>query len=194
MFFIAILFLPGTLIHELAHLLVAKALFVQTGNLDIFPTYLHEESKIKMGSAEIAHTDPIRRSLIGIAPILVGLTLIITLVWLFGSSLDFRSLNFSFWRALLLLYFTFVIGNTFVSSDKDLEGVGAVLATLVVIVSLICVILYFTGSLNSQIVLELYQRLYTAQVSQLFFQSTYALTVPLIVNLSFLGIFRFIKK
>lgn len=191
---ISILFLPGTIIHELSHLLVAKALFVHTGDIDVLPSFSEGDDKIKMGSAEIGQTDPIRRSLIGVAPIIVGISLVVVLVWLFGGSLDFRQTTFVWWQALLLLYFTFVIGNTFVSSNKDLEGVGGVIVTAVSVLLIVCLILYLTGNLTSQSLLQIYQYFYSQKIQVVLFQASLAMLIPLIINLTFLGAFKIFKK
>src|SRR3989344_8697960 len=65
-----ILFLPGVVIHELAHLLVAEILFVKTYEIEIFPKL--ENGHLHMGSVQIRQTDMIRRFLIGVAPLIVG--------------------------------------------------------------------------------------------------------------------------
>jgi hypothetical protein len=191
---IAVLFLPGTIIHELAHLLSAKALFVHTGTIDVLPTFTKEDAQIKMGSAEIGVTDPVRRSIIGIAPIVVGIVLIVSLIWLFGGSLDFRQPDFSWWQALILLYITFVIGNTFVSSAKDLEGVGGVFVTAVSVVAIVCLLLSITGKFTSESLSQMFNFIYTERTQAIFYQATLAMLVPLIANLSILGIFKIFKK
>src|SRR3990167_10497015 len=67
----SILFFPGTLLHELAHWFAAKLLFVHTSGMEFLPQI--EGDSIKLGSVSIAKTDPIRRLLIGVTPVLVGL-------------------------------------------------------------------------------------------------------------------------
>src|SRR5689334_22124684 len=67
MYVLAFLFFPGTLIHELAHMFMAAMLFVRVGKIELFPQ--KQGNSIKLGSVAIAHTDPFRRSLIGLAPI-----------------------------------------------------------------------------------------------------------------------------
>ena len=61
----SILFFPGTLIHELAHWLMAKLLFVPTSSMEFIPQI--QGGSIKLGSVSIAKTDPLRRLLIGVA-------------------------------------------------------------------------------------------------------------------------------
>ena len=66
MYVLAILFLPGTFIHEVAHFLTALVLLVPVGQPEFLPEAI-EGNKIKLGSVPIAKTDPLRRFLIGIA-------------------------------------------------------------------------------------------------------------------------------
>ncbi len=65
------LFLPGVILHELSHFLMAKILQVRTGKISLIPTSL-PNGRLQMGYVETAHTDIIRDSLIGIAPVIAG--------------------------------------------------------------------------------------------------------------------------
>ena len=76
---ITALLYPGTIIHELSHLFTAEILGVRTGKLTLVPESL-DTRDIHAGSVEIAHTDPFRRAIIGLAPFFVGL------IALFGLS------------------------------------------------------------------------------------------------------------
>ncbi|MDP3724454.1 MAG: hypothetical protein Q8R11_02345 [bacterium] len=110
-----LVFLPGILVHELAHFLVATLLFVRTGKIEIFPQ-TSVEGRVQLGSIGIAHTDPIRRFFIGIAPVLVGTSLMLwALFSLMPDSIDIG-------RFALLFFIVFELGNTMFSSKKDMEG------------------------------------------------------------------------
>ncbi|MBI5613720.1 hypothetical protein HY947_02240 [Candidatus Gottesmanbacteria bacterium] len=63
---------PGTIIHELAHLFTAEILGVRTGKLILAPESIRGDH-IQTGSVQMNESDPFRRALIGIAPLLVGL-------------------------------------------------------------------------------------------------------------------------
>src|SRR3990167_9762947 len=67
-----LLFFPGVIIHELSHFLVSELLFVKTFHMELWPKLEH--GRIKMGSVQIQQTDIIRRLLIGVAPIIVGVS------------------------------------------------------------------------------------------------------------------------
>ncbi len=112
---LAILFLPGVIVHELAHWFVASILFVQTGDIEFLPQV--QGDTVKLGSVQIAKTDPVRRFIIGVAPIVFGLLVLLGIFWLLTPS--FSPLT---WKTGIFLYAVFEIGNTMFSSKKDLEG------------------------------------------------------------------------
>ncbi len=143
---LAFLFLPGVILHELSHLLVASILFVPTGEIEFLPEVRGNE--VKMGSVAIAATDPLRRFLIGVAPFLFGLLVILLLFWYVPLRVFFS------WSTALLLYGTFQICNTMFSSRKDMEGaIGITILFFLLIVILLFfhvpVLQFFEGFLNS---------------------------------------------
>ncbi len=128
----SLLFLPGVLLHELSHYLMAKLLGVRTGRFSIIPRPL-PDGRLRLGYVEIAETGMIRSTLIGMAPLIAGLGLIFAiaqrmhlaplwavlrdgnwpLFW-FGLSLLPRVSNFPFW-----FYLTLVISSTMLPSASD---------------------------------------------------------------------------
>jgi hypothetical protein len=125
---LAFLFLPGVVVHELAHLLIANMLLVPTGEVEFFPEI--QGDNVKMGSVEIASTDPLRRFVIGAAPLFVGLAVLSVLFWYFGFSFSWS------WQTALLFYAVFQISNTMFSSKKDMEGAVG-LMTVVLLLGLL---------------------------------------------------------
>lgn len=111
---LAFLFLPGVIIHELSHFLMASILFVPTGEIEFLPEI--RGSEVKMGSVAIGATDPFRRFLIGVAPLLIGFFVILLLFWYITPVV------FASWQTILLLYGAFEVSNTMFSSKKDMEG------------------------------------------------------------------------
>lgn len=132
---LAFLFFPGTLLHELAHMMVASLLFVRVGKIELFP--YKTEDGIRLGSVAIAHTDPFRRALTGLAPIFFGI------IGIFLASYYLIALPFQPWYLdiLLLVCIIFEIGNTMFSSKKDVEGIPA----LAIVLTLFIVAAYFLG-------------------------------------------------
>lgn len=143
--FLSILFFPGTVIHELAHLFTAEILGVRTGGLTLVPEGL-EKTNVQTGSVSIAQSDPIRRAIIGIAPIIWGLGAL-GLISYFMPQLEFPIL-------LLLYYLLFAVSNTMFSSPEDLDGFWPVAALLI----LIAAAAYIVGiriSLTTEILMTL---------------------------------------
>lgn len=130
------LFLPGVMVHELAHLITAEVMFVKTHGLSLSPVRHGDE--LTMGSVQIEKTDPIRRAIIGFAPVLVGILLIgFTTFFLLSDRSPF-SLAISY---LLIFIIVFEIGNTMFSSRRDLEGTIELLIFTVLVVG----VLYILG-------------------------------------------------
>lgn len=117
-----LLFLPGTLIHEVSHILVATLLGLKTFGLSVIPRV--EEDRVVAGEAYIQASDPVRQSLVGMAPFIVGQLLLISLSWYL------RNTSLNWWQIGIILYLVFQITNTQFSSKKDLEGTGIVVAVL----------------------------------------------------------------
>jgi len=128
---ITALLFPGTVIHELSHLFSAEILGVRTGKLTLAPESIEQEN-INVGSVEFRQTDPFRRSVIGLAPFLVGLTALFVLssilpnLWndtltAYNGGVLFSSPSFYF--LLFTLYFVFCISNTMFASSQDMKGV-----------------------------------------------------------------------
>lgn len=123
---LALLFLPGVVIHELAHFLTASLLFVPVGEIEFFPQVT--DGGVKLGSVSIAKTDPFRRAIIGVAPVLVGISLL-----LFGMRyfLQFTKTSTSILLpGVILLYLLFEISNTMFSSKKDIEGLAETIGVI----------------------------------------------------------------
>lgn len=131
---LSLLFLPGTIIHELAHVLTAGVLLVHVGEVEFMPR--QTEEGIKLGSAQIGHTDFIRRAIIGFAPVFFGLSIILGISFYFISNF-----NGPWWSVIILLFVLFEVGNTMFSSKKDTEGTAAFL----VIFGSLLLAFYFLG-------------------------------------------------
>ncbi len=137
----SILFLPGVLLHEASHFLVALLLGVPAGGFSLIPRVVPANpgsrtgsSRLQLGYVETAKTDLFRDSLIGAAPLVsgglfvtyAGLVLLgFNQVWSSlgaggpGAALD------EFWRLQnrpdfwIWFYLTFVISSTMLPSASD---------------------------------------------------------------------------
>ena len=128
-YLLSFLFLPGVIIHELAHLLSANLLFVRTGEVEFMPQI--RGNSVKLGSVAIGQTDPFRRAIIGFAPVLFGTTLLLLSLFAF-----FNGMFDVFPKAvgyIVLLYIVFELGNTMFSSSKDVEGTIELLIVLTIV-------------------------------------------------------------
>lgn len=114
-YLLSVFFLPGVMVHELAHWFVASILFVRTGEIEFLPQI--QGDVVKLGSVAVAKTDPVRKTLIGVAPVLVGIGMMFLIFMYFAK--DIPAFNL---QTLLIAYFFFEVGNTMFSSKKDLEG------------------------------------------------------------------------
>jgi hypothetical protein len=65
------IFLPGTFLHELSHWLSAILLGVKTNRFSVWPQ-MKKGGELQMGSVQIEVSDPVRHSLIGLAPLVFG--------------------------------------------------------------------------------------------------------------------------
>lgn len=134
-YIMAILFFPGTLIHEMSHAVMAKALFVYVGRMELMPQLTGDS--LKLGSVEVGKTDIVRNFLIGIAPFVVGSGLLLLVLYVSFSHQIFGFDILTF----LVLSFVLIISNTMYSSKKDMEG--AVEFMLLIVLPVL--ILYFLG-------------------------------------------------
>ena len=119
----SLIFLPGTLIHEVSHFLVAALTGARTGKIEIFPEYLEDEparrdgSHVALGSVQTQKLNPLQGFLVGLAPFISGLAL---LVWL-ASLLQVSFTDRNVWLLILEGYLFFTIANSFLPSWPDIK-------------------------------------------------------------------------
>jgi hypothetical protein len=129
----SIIFLPGVLLHEFSHYLMAVILGVQTAKFSLVPEML-PDGRLQLGYVETTKTDVVRDSFIGAAPLIVGS--------LFVAYLAFARLHLLplwdvlrngqyglFWLGITLLpqikdfpiwfYLTFAVSSTMLPSQSD---------------------------------------------------------------------------
>jgi len=144
------LLLPGIYLHEFSHYLTARLLFVQVKKFDIGIGRAHK-SQVSLGSVQIAHSDPVRESLIGAAPFLIGIGAIWLIAgWGFGLWAESFSVELLFqrvresardWLTWLDLYLIFAVSTAMIPSESDREPWRLVLAVSGVLIA----ILFFLG-------------------------------------------------
>jgi len=178
---LAILFLPGTIIHELSHLLMASLLLVPVGDIEVFPQI--EGDEVKLGSVKVGQTDILRRSLIGVAPILVGLTILFCVLALTQNT---------FWDSSLIIkgalfYLVFQITNNMFSSSKDMEGVILFFGSLVFLLTLLIVVSYLLGFTQQ---LQVLGWILNPQIVNLFLKADTYLVLPILIDLAVISVYK----
>ena len=141
-----LVFLPGTLVHELSHWVMAKLLGVPTGRIVIWPQP-KRNGTFWLGAIQVGQTDPVRSSLIGLAPLVSG-SLLVALI---GARLQLDAVGEALaggkweqvWEALahsislpdfwLWLYLLFAIANRMLPSPADREPWKPVLVFLAIV-------------------------------------------------------------
>lgn len=174
------IFSPGIIIHELSHFFAASLLFVPVGSIAFIPTSTRDGAR--MGTVSIGKTDPLRRALVGVAPFIVGMVIILGVLYYLSIS----SFQPAYFNAIAAGILVFEIGNTMFSSRKDIEGTLELL-----LVSALFFIVFSLMGLRIQIPWDI---LNTPVVTAILKQSVNFLAIPVIVDLLLIGIFSFILR
>jgi hypothetical protein len=140
-----VIVLPGVAVHELSHWLMAKLLGVRVRKLSLGPVRKGRSKRVSLGSVRVGKVDPLRASLIGLAPLLGGSAVILLIgnMVLGVDALAQATANQDvptilsevsqllhvpdFW---LWLYFIFAISNAMLPSPSDMGAVRPVLIFL----------------------------------------------------------------
>ncbi|MBI2442356.1 MAG: hypothetical protein HYV40_00420 [Candidatus Levybacteria bacterium] len=109
------LFLPGTFLHELSHIFVAWILGVRTFDFVIRPIAL--ANSVRLGSVGIGRSDIIRRTLIGIAPLIIGIGSLFLCIWWLSLPQSHGA-----WEYAVAGIFVFQVSSMMFPSKKDIEG------------------------------------------------------------------------
>ncbi|MFH1244347.1 MAG: hypothetical protein V1487_02100 [bacterium] len=114
--FYSVLVLPGTVVHELSHWLVAEILQVRTGEIVVLPELRGQGKEERLGSVQTERTDPFRGFLIGMAPLITGLLILLTLGRLFSTG---WIEHWVWWQLALIIYGIIVMGDSMLISASD---------------------------------------------------------------------------
>jgi hypothetical protein len=150
----AIVLLPGVILHELSHALVAKLVGVKIGRINILPQ--RSDRRIQLGFVPIEDTDFLRASLIGAAPLVVGSSAVVAIGYLiFGTPEIIAALRSGDWLiglqelatvaqapdVWLWGYLVFAIANAMLPSRSDIHA----WPTLAFVVALVAGAVVFLG-------------------------------------------------
>jgi hypothetical protein len=134
---------PGTILHELSHLLLCIVLGVQTGRVRLFQPVTNEDGSITLGYVEHEKADPLRGALVAIAPLLLVPPLLIgSLCLIFWGNIfsDPVALlkSASWWQILLGGYLIISSAQGAFPSPGDHIGILGAIALI-----LIAAVIYF---------------------------------------------------
>jgi hypothetical protein len=123
--FYDLLVFPGVIVHEVAHLVAAILLRVRILRADLFR--FRRAGDLRQGEVVVQRVDPLRMSLIGAAPLLLGAPLVLWLVWILP--IPPLGLNWDIYDVLrpvsydpvhlLGLYLVWAVANTMFPSPAD---------------------------------------------------------------------------
>ncbi len=149
----SIIFLPGVVIHELSHYLMARLLKVPVGKFSIVPQSM-ADGRLRLGYVETASTDFFRDALIGAAPLITGSVFVayaglvhleLSSLWAQLSTGNLSSLNSSYSTVMnqpdfwIWFYLIFVVSSTMFPSATDRRAWSPILLTVGVVIALILI-------------------------------------------------------
>lgn len=115
----ALFYLPGTVVHELAHYVTALILLVDAKKFNLMPDVTDHKNggkSVRLGSVHVAQSDPIRATLIGVAPLFVGLGL---LAWL-STAIAFP--HDIWWMNVFFVYAVLTLSSGMYLSHSDIKA------------------------------------------------------------------------
>lgn len=174
-YIVSFIFLPGTLIHEMSHVMTTLLVGGRVGRINLWPQIEHDH--IKLGTAEVEVMDPFRNSLVGVSPLIIGSALIVYLSSVFqNQTIEIQ---------ILIGYVIFQISNSMFLSPSDIKEFKYLF--LIFIIILILVFIYFYLSSNLEYLSYIYeffsQRIFLNELKNLnlYFGLTVLLNLPLFV-------------
>jgi hypothetical protein len=147
--------LPGVVLHELSHWLMAKMLGVRVTRPKIGPVRKGRSKRVSLGSVRVGKVDPVRASLIGVAPLLAGAAAILIIGYLvlgvgeladaagrYGLEglLDALDPVLRVPDLWLWLYLIFAISNAMLPSESDMDAVRPVLIFLGIVTAVVLIV------------------------------------------------------
>jgi hypothetical protein len=160
---------------------MANLLFVQTGSMTLIPK-MDEKGNLRLGSVMVAQSDIIRRLIIGAAPVILGVSIIITSLYF-----AFQKNIFDNYLIIFLLgCLVFQIGNTMFSSKKDMEGALGLILTVIVA----GIVFYFLGLQLHVDISRVRELLSNPMVTNIFLKGSLYLLIPILIDLLFILILK----
>ncbi|MEA3375072.1 MAG: hypothetical protein U9R72_02575 [Chloroflexota bacterium] len=141
--------MPGIVLHEVSHALTAKLLGVRAGHVSVRPKLADE--RVQLGFVPVEETDFVRASLIGLAPLLTGSAVILSIGYLvFGIGGMQQAFVESDWATIardfglmlkapdlwLWIYLVFTVSNTMLPSRSDRQSWMPILLFIALVAAL----------------------------------------------------------
>ena len=146
----SLIFLPGTILHEISHFLMAAATGAKTGKIEIFPQVLEKKWEaeatgggVVLGSVQTQKLNPLRGFLVGLAPFIFGLIILTGLANLLKTNFSSGFVP----QVILEIYLFFTIVNSFFPSRSDIKQTLPFFG-LLIIVGILALILGLKLSLD----------------------------------------------
>ncbi len=193
-----VVLLPGIALHELSHWLAAVLLRVPVARFSLWPKKKRGR-RVRLGAVSVGASDPLRASLIGVAPLVVGSVVILLVgelvlgvgdlggLLLYGTWTDVWRQLAAYWRVpdfALWLYLIFAIANAMLPSESD----RAAWPTMGLFLAGVAAVFLLLGGLS--LVTEDVKTAFLAAAGYL----AYALGLAAIVDVLFMAVIAVIEK
>ena len=123
----ALLYFPGTLIHEMSHLVMAMLLNLKVRDITLIPKV--RGSTLKLGTVWYEKKDVVRGLLVGIAPFFAAMFVF----WFIDT---WRLLYMNMIIGALVSYLVFAISSTMFSSKQDLVDLVYVIPIALIVIAM----------------------------------------------------------
>ncbi len=177
--FVSLIFLPGTIIHELSHFLAAISLLLHVHEVHIFPQW--EKNYIKLGRVIYEKKDVIRSIFVGIAPVIVGLLFF----WWF-SAINILSVE-DIWIRILMVYAIFIISTSMFSSKQDLIDIIYIIPFFLIVGAIIYIFQIDLSFLLKQDIL-------INGVTKFLYDVNIFLAISLLIHIIIIGLFLLFRR
>jgi len=146
--------LPGVLLHELSHWVTASLLGVRASGISLWPKRM-PNGRVRLGAVQVRMVDPLRESLIGLAPFLAGTAAVLLIAQrAFGVEIPYQATPLEQMGLVLQnlanlgqvsdaglwLYLLFAISNSMLPSESDRRPWRMTLLYLVIVGALYYVV------------------------------------------------------
>lgn len=174
---IVVLFLPGTIVHELSHYLCATILRLQVEEVHIMPTW--KENHLQLGRVTYRKADVVRSILVGVAPFFGALFFF----WFVGAFHLFPGSNVFF--TIVMGYLLFSVSANMFSSKQDLID----LIYMIPICLIAGAIFYIT---NIKISVEI-PSLWLQNIANLLQTVNIYITISIVIHVAMILVFKSFK-